>query len=356
MRRTDTLILGGGPAGSAAAIALARAGQRPLVAERQRETGDAICGGFLSWRSLEALERLGVAVSGAGVSEVRLFSRHGSARTSLPKPAIGVSRQQLDTAMLAQAERVGACVERGAVAREAVDGRLRVDGESLMPKRLLLATGKHDLRGLARPRATHDPALGLRVRLGPAAGLTRLVQGAIELHLFDRGYAGLVLQEDGTGNLCLALRKSRLAEAGSPAALLREIAEEVPALGERMAWLDHDVMIDAIAAVPYGWRTAETVDGVFRLGDQAGVIPSLAGEGMGIALASGTLAAHAVLKGEGAAVYQRRLAARMRRPIGLASLILAAAERPRGAAALVALMKVAPGLASLLARVTRIDH
>ena len=356
MRRTGVLILGAGPAGSAAAITLARGGARPLLIERQRETGDAVCGGFLSWQSLSALERLGVEVTGASATEVRLFSGMRSARARLPRPALGVSRRQLDSAMLRRAEVEGAFVERGVHAREADGRRIRADGEEFAPERLLLATGKHDLRGLARPKPGDDPALGLRVRLGPASGLSKLVEGAIELHLFDRGYAGLVLQEDGAANLCLAVRKSRLNEAGEPRALLQEIGREVPPLGDRLAWLAADAPIDAIASVPYGWRSAETNEGIYRLGDQAAVIPSLAGEGMGIALASGAMAGQAVLRGEAAESYQRRLASRTRRPISVASAILAAAERPSSAAALVALMSLAPGLASLLARVTRVSH
>ena len=356
MRRTDILILGGGPAGSAAAITLARAGARPLGLERQRETGDAICGGFLSWRSLAALQRLGIEVVGAEAKEVRLFAGTRSAQAALPKRALGVSRRQLDSAMLQQAEAAGAKVERGVHAREAHGRNIRAEGEEFAAERLLLATGKHDLRGLARPRPASDPALGLRVRLGPATALGRLIAGAIELHLFDRGYAGLALQEDGTGNLCLAVRKSRLNEAGDPVALLQEIGREVPALGERLAWLAAGAQVDAIAAVPYGWHTRQTFEGVYRLGDQAGVIPSLAGEGMGIALASGVMAGEGVVRGETAEAFQFRLASRTRRPIGIASAILAAAERPGSAAALVQLMKLAPGLATLLARVTRVSH
>lgn len=356
MRRTAPLIVGGGPAGSAAAILLARSGARPRLLERQRETGDAICGGFLSWHSLSVLERLGVEkLRGATVDHVRLFAPGGSARAPLPRPALGVSRRQLDSVLLAEAEREGAGVERGITVREAEGRALRLaDGTRLDADALLLATGKHDLRGLARPRATDDPSLGLRVRLGPAAGLDRLVGGAIELHLFDRGYAGLVLQEDGSANLCLALRKSRLTQEGGPAALLQAIAREVPALGERLAFLDAAAEIDAIAAVPYGWRTASTADGIYRLGDQCGVIPSLAGEGMGIALASGVDAARAVIEGRDAADYQRRFASRARRPIAVARAILAAAERPATAPMLIRLMRLAPGLATLLARATRV--
>jgi flavin-dependent dehydrogenase len=357
VRREDTIILGGGPAGSAAAITLASAGTRPLVLERQRETGDALCGGFLSWHSLALLEQLGIKkLRGATADHVRLFARMGSASARLPRPALGVSRRQLDSTLLAHAEQCGARVERGVAARE-IDGReIRTESEGFMPDRLLLATGKHDVRGGARPKPAGDPALGLRVRLGPAPALTRLVEGAIELHLFDRGYAGLVLQEDRSVNLCLAVRKSRLNEEGGPRGLLNAIGREAPALGERLAWLTDDADIDAIASVPYGWRATETAPGIYRLGDQAGVIPSLAGEGMGIALTSGMLAGEALLAGTSAEAFQRALARRTRRPILIASAILAAAERPATAPLLVRTMVLAPGLATLLARATRMGH
>lgn len=358
MRREAALILGGGPAGSAAAITLAQAGQRPLVLERQRETGDALCGGFLSWHSLAVLERLGVeGLRGKAVDRVRLFMTSRSASAPLPRAALGVSRRQLDSLLLTRAEELGARVERGVLAREANGTAIRTDdGATIGADRLLLATGKHDLRGLARPRPGRDPALGLRLRLGPSPELDRLIGGAIELHLFDRGYAGLVLQEDGTGNLCLAVRKSRLNEAGGPRALIDAIGREVPALGERLAWLADDTAIDAIASVPYGWRAIDTEDGVFRLGDQAGVIPSLAGEGMGIALVSGVMAAQALRDDRDARSFQRDLAARTARPILVARSILAAAERPRTAPLLPWMMRVAPGLAGLLARATRVGH
>jgi flavin-dependent dehydrogenase len=241
-------------------------------------------------------------------------------------------------------------------AREADGTAIRVEGEQIAAGHLLLATGKHDLRGLARPKPTADPALGLRARLGPAPPLEHMVAGTIELHLFDRGYAGLVMQEDGTANLCLAVRKSRLAEAGSPHALLTAIGNESPGLGERLAWLAAGSDIDAIAAVPYGWRATSTQDGVFRLGDQAAVIPSLAGEGMGIALASGVMAAESVARGDNAPAYQRALARRTLRPVAIARAVLAAAERPPTASMLVAMMRSAPGLAQLLARATRVGH
>ena len=69
MRRAP-LILGGGPAGAAAAITLAQRGTHALVIERTRETGDALCGGFLSWRTLAAVERLGIDPDALGAAVV----------------------------------------------------------------------------------------------------------------------------------------------------------------------------------------------------------------------------------------------------------------------------------------------
>jgi flavin-dependent dehydrogenase len=360
VRVADPLIVGGGPAGSAAAIRLARAGHRPLLLERTREPTDALCGGFLSWRTLDALERLGLdraKLHGAIVNRLRLFAGDVRTEQMLPAPAMGLSRLRLDRLMIETAAGAGAKVARGVTVRGWEDGAVRADESEIAPAALFLATGKHDLRGLARPReaAGGDPAIGLRVRLGPHPALGRLIGDAIELHLFDRGYAGLVMQEDGTANLCLAVQKSRLDEADGLEGLFDALAD-LPHLGERMTHRRPGPP-DAVAHVPYGWRARETAPGVFRLGDQAGVIPSLAGEGMGIAIASGVRAADAWLgQGpQGAASYQAAMAGALAGPIGIAMLVRDFAQSPRLAPWLVRAARV-PGAANLIARATRIRH
>ncbi|WP_380784668.1 NAD(P)/FAD-dependent oxidoreductase [Sphingomonas sp. R86521] len=357
MRRTPALIVGGGPAGAATAIGFARAGVPHLLLERSRETGDALCGGFLSWRTLETLAGLGIdpdALNPARVTDVRLFAGTRRAEAKLPRPAINVSRHRLDTVLLAEAERLGSAVERGVTVRE-IDARTvrTADGATMTTDALFLASGKHDIRGLARPEEARgaDPTLGLRVHITPSPALARSLAGRIELHLFDRGYAGLALQEDGRANLCLAVHRSRLQEAGTPRQLLDALGRELPALGEWIARIADPV--DAIANVPYGWRERHGEAGLFRLGDQAGVIPSLAGEGMGIALASGVAAADAYRRdGPGAAAdWQVDFARRIARPIGVAGLVRRVAETA-GAAWLLPMVR--PSLIRLVAHATRI--
>jgi menaquinone-9 beta-reductase len=358
MRRENPLILGAGPAGCAAAIALARAGAGPILLERTRKTGDALCGGFLSWQSLARLERLEVrGLAAHPITEVRVFHRTQNATARLPDLAIGVSRHRLDSAMQDVAQNAGATLERGITARSYADGRLNTDGGDFAPEALFLATGKHDVRGFGRPKPTGDAPMGLRIRLASHPRLRKLLEHAIELHLFEGGYAGLLLQEDDSANLCMALRKSRFTEAGGDVAtLLRQLGIEHPQLGERLAFLSAAPAADAIAAVPYGWRTGTTEPGLFRLGDQAAVIPSLAGEGMGIAIASGAAAAAAYLKGGAAAApaFQRRFAARTRRPVAVASMLWHQGEKSSMARIAVPLLNAFPALAGFAARMTRI--
>jgi flavin-dependent dehydrogenase len=175
------------------------------------------------------------------------------------------------------------------------------------------------------------------------------------LHLFRKGYAGLVMQEDGGANLCLAMRHSRFAELDRKADIvLAALAAECPALADRLAAAAVIGPVQAVANVPYGWRARTTTAGIYRVGDQAGVIPSLAGEGIAIALASGMAAADAIRRAQPAGRFQAALAHRTARPIQIAAALWHVAERPAGARALIATTQIMPALAGLAARLTRL--
>ncbi|CAN5131339.1 hypothetical protein BH09PSE3_BH09PSE3_21410 [soil metagenome] len=322
--------------------------------------GDALCGGFLSWRTLRQLDSLGItmhALGGHPINHVRMFAGNAMASARLPGGAIGLSRRRLDTIMLDHAVAAGAGLEI-TTARNIDGNTVLTDGGTIDAESIVLATGKYDLRGQSRPRfGGDDPTLGLRIRLAPHPGLAALIGNSIELHMFDRGYAGLLLREDGSANLCMAVRKSRLAKAGGkPADLIATLAAENPFLGERLAWLDGVPEPDAVASVPYGWRAMTTLPGVFRVGDQAAVIPSLAGEGIGIAVASGAAAARSWAAGGAmsAPAYQQAFASRVRRPIAIARLLWERAETPWSATFGLRALRMIPAFTDILARATRI--
>jgi flavin-dependent dehydrogenase len=359
VRRAAALIAGGGPAGAAAAIRLARGGIVPRLIERSGGPHDKVCGGFLGWDSLKSLRALGLDPERLGarpIVRLRLVSAAGEAEADLPHAAAGLSRRLLDEALLGAASDAGAQVERGVAIRSAdvANRTLRLEtGEEATADALLLATGKHELRGAARPRDISQDPIGLRTALRPGPALDRALDGVIELHLFDGGYAGLLLQEDGAANLCLSAARRRLKQAGGIPQLVAQLRGELPRLDERLRAGDAAEW-SAIAGVPYGWRTARTEPGLFRLGDQAAVIASLAGDGIAIALASGREAAAALLAGETSAVYQARLSRRAARPLRVAEALRWAAERRVPRSALMGVVRALPGAPRLAARLTRI--
>jgi flavin-dependent dehydrogenase len=353
------LILGAGPAGCAAAITLAEQGLRPILLDRDAEPRDQLCGGFLSWRTAEQLHRLGVdpaALGASRVGEVALFDRHREVIAPLSAAAFGLSRRALDSALRERAVAAGAQFE--------IDAARSIEGGEVIGRHrkwtgdgLFLATGKHDLRGVGRPRPSRDPALGLRLRLPHSPARTRLLAGRIELHLFRGGYAGVVLHEDGSANVCLAVRKSLLARSGGdPTALLGHLGDNHPTFAARLADDWRSAPIESIGAVPYGWIARTTPPGQFRLGDQAAVIPSLAGEGISIALASGALAARTWLEhgADGAALFQRRMATEATAPLRAAGIARTLAERPLFARAGLALAARVPAALHWLIEASRI--
>jgi flavin-dependent dehydrogenase len=357
VRRTAALIAGAGPAGCAAAIRLAAGGVRPLLVERSDGPRDMVCGGFLGWDALAALKRLGLDPERLGahpISRLRLVTSRGSLETKLPHLAAGLSRRTLDAALQEAAAAAGVEMLRGRTIKAADPAQcmLRLeDGEELIGEALLIATGKHELRGAERGAGIADAPLGLRAAVRGASDL----EGVIELHLFDGGYSGALTQEDGTTNLCLSVSRARLKAAGGVEPLLAELAAELPALGRRLeggplgGW-------SAIAGVPYGWRTGRSTAGVYRVGDQAAVIASLAGDGVAIALESGMAAAEALLAGRGGPDFQTAFAARAARPLAVAERLRHAAEHGTSRALLMPALRLFPGLARIGARLTRIGN
>jgi flavin-dependent dehydrogenase len=359
MRRAPALIVGGGPAGAAAAIALARAGIAAELIERSEGPHDIVCGGFLGWDALAGLARLGIDAAALGarpIGRLRLVSAAREVEAPLPHPAAGLSRRTLDSALLAAAGEAGARIRRGLAVRSADPARRLIrldDGNEAAGEVLLIATGKHELRGAARERDTADDPVGLRAAFAPSPALARALEGVIELHLFDGGYAGLLIQEDGMVNLCLSASRRRLKAAGGIEKLVAAIAAGHPPFRARLEGAAPDTW-SAIAGIPYGWRGRATASDIYRIGDQAAVIASLAGDGIAIALASGAAAAGAIARGESAPAFQAAFAARAARPIAIAERLRWAAEHglPRGA--MMHLLGALPGLPGAAARLTRI--
>lgn len=354
----ETLIIGGGPAGSAAAITLAQAGMRPQLIERHRTAPAGVCGGFLGWDAIAGLEELGVdpwKLGARPITRFRLATAKRCIEAALPATAAGISRRTLDDALIEAAGNAGALVSRGRTVR-AIDPDTRTvrfdNGQDSAADAVFISVGKHELRGVGRDFSSSS--VGLRTTLPPSHALHDALEGMVELHLFDRGYAGLLLQEDGSANLCLSVSRERLTEAGSVPALIDQLRQEAPLLKARLQGASS--RFDAVAGVPYGWRASVTHKGIFRTGDQSAVIASLAGDGIAIALASGTSAARAMLTGgpDAAPAWQRAWRRQCGMPVGIAEALRHGAAAPLPRSLLMTVLKCAPALGTSAAAFTRI--
>jgi flavin-dependent dehydrogenase len=360
------VIIGGGPAGTAAAIAIATAGRNVTLIERNAGPADKVCGDFLSTEAIGMIETLGVDLSMAStISAVRLAHGNRIATTRLPFTARGMSRRALDEALLRRAQASGATVLRGhrVGSIEPDHASLRLACGSLgrwVADTVFLATGKHELRGAGRPdRGTG--VVGLKMYCELAASQVEALRHHVELTLFAGGYAGLQLVEADRAVLCMLLPATRLRAAGGQwSSLLDALTDECPHLRERLTGarglLDRPL---TIAGLPYGYVHApdrRDPPGLFRLGDQAAVIASLTGDGVALALASGSLAARTWIAAGSSACYHRSLAAglspQMRVGSAIHRLCLAPGLQPWVAAA----CKLWPGAMRLAATATRARH
>ncbi|HTF69546.1 MAG TPA: FAD-dependent oxidoreductase, partial [Edaphobacter sp.] len=217
----EVLILGGGVAGCAASIALARKGRSVTLIEREPTTRHKVCGEFLSGEALEDLHALGIDVASLGavpINYVRLAAARRAAEAPLPFPAASLTRKALDTALIAAAIAAGVHVKRGrgvqSLSRTAT-GMWQAtlgDGGICEAPTAFLATGKHDLRGHGRPKDPHQwVAFKMYYRL--SATQTADLADASELTLYSGGYGGVQPVEDGISNFCCVVQRRYFARA-----------------------------------------------------------------------------------------------------------------------------------------------
>jgi flavin-dependent dehydrogenase len=359
----NAVVVGGGPAGAALATLLGRAGRAVTLVEREAGPHDKVCGEFISGEAAAYLRGLGVDLAGLGavrIDRVVLAARGGPAEATLPFPAFSLSRRRLDEALLERAAEASVELIRGrrvrALKRSDSGWRAMIDGgEDVEAEAAFLATGKHDLKGLKRAPGLHGDLVGFKMHMRLDPRQTAALSGAVELHLFPGGYAGLEPIEDGLANLCLVADLRRLGQPAFPK-LLETVRQSCPLLDERLAgaqWLWPRPL--AIASIPYG-HVASAEDGVWRLGDQAAVIPSFAGDGLGIALHSAHPAAAAYMAGQSAAAFQISLAKDLRIRVKGAALLSRLLIQPWAQGLAVGATRLRPQLLSAAAAYTRIPE
>lgn len=295
-RRWAALIIGAGPAGSAAALALAARGGTVLLVNKQCLPRPKVCGGCLNAAGVELLEQLGLGAApwlraAPPIERLHLASRGTVARLSLPG-GIAISRETLDTGLVA------AAIERGVSFLPEVTATVGPCDANGRRVTLSAAEKSVDLRadvvvvadGLAgrslRNLPEFEPHTATRARVGGSTVLADAgdyAPGIIHMATAAGGYVGLVRLEDDTLNIAAALDVNFVRTSGGPSAAAHAIIADAgltpPAALLTAAW-------HGTAALTRR-RPRVAAERLFVIGDAAGYIEPFTGEGMAWALASG---------------------------------------------------------------------
>lgn len=284
----DLVIAGGGPAGSAAAITAARGGKRVLLLERGRLPRHKVCGEFVSGDAVGLLQGL----LGGGVTELERFPAIEQARllvggatiaAQISPRALSVPRFDLDRILWQAAEAAGAeCRQGCGVARVHEQEIICIvtDAGEVTSRWFMNASGRwSNLRG--------DAAVPLRRWIGVKAHFEQPGRGdSVDVYFFRGGYCGVQPVGDGRVNACVMVRADAATNFEQLFALDHRLRERA------RAWKP---VFEPLSTAPLFFSEPQPVNGsVLNAGDAAGFIDPFLGDGISLALHSGTLAAQAL--------------------------------------------------------------
>ena len=383
--RFNAIVVGAGPAGSSAAILLARAGWSVALVEKHIFPRRKVCGECIAAGNLPLLHALGIgsafkAIAGAPLRQLALLRGYNRVVADLPSAAHekypwgqALGRDALDTLLIEQARLDGAQLFQPWAVQE-IDGaagnwRCDIRAAGSGERRILRAPVVIDAHGSwealasarAQGRPVHKPSdlFAFKANFRGA----NLDEGMVSVMSFQGGYGGMVVAGGGLSTVACCIRRDRLDECralapGQSAALVVEAMLRKQCLGVRTALRG--------SVEDGGWLSAGPLqpgirvhgdDAIFRIGNAAGEAHPIIVEGMSMALQSAWLLCAQLLLGKRvnklsdvawqrqvgvryAAHWRREFVPRMRVSASFAHF----AMRPRLAAMLVAGARIWPGL------------
>ncbi|MEM1095262.1 MAG: NAD(P)/FAD-dependent oxidoreductase [Bacteroidota bacterium] len=305
----DAIVIGAGLAGTATALQLLDAGFRVAVFERGRLPRHKLCGEFLSTEVQATFERLGVldAVMAAGAVPIRrtkLTAADGTALTApLPGTALGLSRYRLDELLVHAVEQRGGVVRQETpivkVSGSMEEGFKVFSRNATYEARLVVgAYGRRDTLDRKLGRAfieDRTPLMGFKAHFVIEAGESDL-DDWIELHAFEGGYCGMSHAENHLVNVCWITHRDTFHAAGStPDGMIDSTFTTNPHLRDRFAQFRRvSKGYEAVSQITFVNKPL-VEQGVFMVGDAAGMIAPLCGDGMGMALTGAEVLAEALI-------------------------------------------------------------
>jgi flavin-dependent dehydrogenase len=287
----DLVVVGAGPAGSAAAITAAKQGIRVLLLEAGAFPRQKVCGEFVSAEAITLLRSLSTAddslINDAlPLPQARLFVDGHKLELPVTPAAIGISRSDLDLALWRSAQQHSvACREKTRIRK--VEQRndcflLYCGEEEICARAVIDASGRwselHTCASLAEPE---EKWIGIKAHFFEANP-----NPSCDLYFFREGYCGVLPVKTGADGIVNAAAMVRADAATN----FEQISALSAALESRMRhWKP---VFSPVTTAPLFFASLRTSHlGMLLAGDAAGFIDPFAGDGISLALHGGQMAA-----------------------------------------------------------------
>ena len=308
----DVIIAGAGPAGSSAAIHLARNDLRVLLVEQKKFPRAKLCGEFISPECVRHFETLGVAdaikiSSPVALTETIFYSTRGH-HVTIPSSwfggpdALGLSRAVMDHVLLQRARDCGVTVLEGTTINEPIrEGdnvrgvRLRTNEEYHAPL-TIDATGRAHI--LTRKLHTGEPKskaklIAFKAHLRNA----RVAPNACEIYFYPEGYGGLSSVEGDVSNLCFIISAEQVKRHYSnPELVMRQMVMKNQRAAYTLEQAQPESEWLSASWERFGRQQPSPANGLLAIGDSAAFIDPFTGSGMLMAFESGELAADVIVR------------------------------------------------------------
>lgn len=304
--KREVIIIGGGLAGLVASLLLVRSGHQVLLIEKKNYPFHRVCGEYISNEVVDFLTRNGLYPDFLELPQIQQFefsdTKGKSVRIPLDLGGFGISRFVLDEWLYHQALKEGVEILTGTQVSE-VDfdkdsDQFRVelsDSSEKYASFVLGAFGKRSKldKSLKRKFITQrSPYIGVKYHVK-----TDFSRDTVALHNFEGGYCGLNAIEDGKYNLCYLGSRDQLREFGSIEVMEKQVLWKNPILkrifSESEFLFDRPEVINEINFEP----KVPVENHILMIGDSAGLITPLCGNGMAMAIHSAKLASEALNQG-----------------------------------------------------------
>ena len=297
-------IVGGGLAGLTLAIQLSAMHHSVILFEKEQYPFHKVCGEYISLESWDFLQDLGVDLDALNVSHItklQVSSVKGNMLEQfLPFGGFGISRYVLDNKLVQLAIANGVTVLENTKVNDIIFTTDLFEIDAAKPYKAKVVCGSYGKRSNMDIKWKRPFTLGAKNKLNNYVGIKYHIKAnfpddTIALHNFENGYCGIVKIEDDKYCLCYLTKAGNLEKSkGSVKTMEDNILSQnkylQQILQESERLYDTPLTISQISFE----KKSQTLNHVLMIGDAAGMITPLCGNGMSMAMHGSKLAATAV--------------------------------------------------------------